>query len=73
MNKVSEIISMPVISLYEGEYIGIREARKHIAWYTKNLKDSASLRSLVCMIESYEELLNELEKYTKTLVASDGK
>jgi len=71
MAVLGEQIQMLVTQ--KGEYIGIREARKHIAWYTKNLKDSASLRSLVCMIESYEELLNELEKYTKTLVASDGK
>lgn len=29
---------------YKGEFIGIREMRKHVAWYTKGLKGSAKLR-----------------------------
>ena len=29
---------------YKGEYIGIREMRKHAAWYTRGLKGSAGLR-----------------------------
>ncbi|WP_314537224.1 tRNA dihydrouridine synthase DusB [uncultured Selenomonas sp.] len=29
---------------YKGEYIGIREMRKHAAWYTRGLKGSAELR-----------------------------
>ncbi len=47
----------------KGEYIGVREARKHVAWYIKNMKDSASMRSKVCTIESYEELKEVLTKY----------
>lgn len=29
---------------YKGEYLGIREMRKHVAWYTKGLPGSAKLR-----------------------------
>ena len=32
---------------YKGEFIGIREMRKHVAWYTKGLKGSAKLLSLI--------------------------
>ena len=47
---------------YKGEYLGIREMRKHVAWYTKGLKGSAKLRDEINRVESYEELeelLNE--------------
>ena len=52
----------------KGEYIGVREARKHIAWYIKNLKDSAAMRSKVCTIESLDELMKELNNYKEFLL-----
>lgn len=47
----------------KGEYIGIREMRKHICWYIKNLKDSSKLREKVNRIESSKELVACLEEY----------
>ena len=41
---------------YKGEFIGIREMRKHFAWYTKGLKGSAKLREEINRVESYQEL-----------------
>lgn len=41
---------------YKGDYIGIREMRKHVAWYTTGMKHSAKLRSEINQVESYEEL-----------------
>lgn len=41
---------------YKGEYIGIREMRKHVAWYTKGMKGSSRLRDEINRVESYEEL-----------------
>ena len=41
---------------YKGEYLGIREMRKHVAWYTTGLPNSARLRGEINAIESYEEL-----------------
>lgn len=41
---------------YKGEYTGIHEMRKHVAWYTRGLKDSAKLRASVNQVESYDEL-----------------
>lgn len=45
---------------FKGDYLGIREMRKHVAWYTKGLKGSARLREAINQVESYEELENLL-------------
>lgn len=41
---------------YKGEYIGIREMRKHVAWYTAGYPHSAKLRQMVNEMESFAEL-----------------
>lgn len=41
---------------YKGGFTGIREMRKHIAWYTAGYPHSAKLRNLVNQVESIEEL-----------------
>ena len=41
---------------YKGEYTGMREMRKHVAWYTAGMPHSASVRRLVNEVESYEQL-----------------
>ena len=45
---------------YKGDYLGIREMRKHVAWYTKGLHGSAKLREAINQVETYEELENIL-------------
>ena len=40
----------------KGEYTGIREMRKHAAWYTAGYKNSSKLRAKVCEVETYEHL-----------------
>ena len=47
---------------YKGDYLGIREMRKHVAWYTTGLKNSAKLRDEINHTESYEELENLLNE-----------
>ena len=47
---------------YKGEYLGVREMRKHVAWYTTGLPNSAKLRGEINAVESYEELVALLEK-----------
>ena len=41
---------------YKGEYTGIREMRKHVAWYIFGYPHAAALRNAVNMVESIEEL-----------------
>ena len=46
---------------YKGEYLGIREMRKHVSWYTTGLPNSAKLRGIINAVESYDELEAVLE------------
>ena len=47
---------------YKGEYTGMREMRKHVAWYTAGMPHSASVRRLVNEVESYEQLEELVER-----------
>ena len=50
---------------FKGEYTGIREMRKHAAWYTAGMKNSSKFRDHLSHIENYEELkkiLTQIEK-----------
>ena len=41
---------------FKGEVTGIREMRKHAAWYTSGYKNSAMLRGRINEVESYQQL-----------------
>lgn len=45
-----------LICEYKGERIGIKEARKHAAWYIKGIKGAAKYRQMVGTLESVEQL-----------------
>ena len=58
---------------YKGEYTGMREMRKHVAWYTAGLPHSARLRREVNQLEDYsqlEKLLESLKKIKKGIQTS---
>lgn len=40
----------------KGEYVGIREMRKHAAWYTGGYRRASHLRRALSEVESYEQL-----------------
>lgn len=46
----------------KGEYPGVREMRKHVAWYTKGMEGSAKLREAINRVETYEELADLLDR-----------
>ena len=50
---------------YKGERIGIREARKHAAWYAKGIRGAAKYRIDLSLIESIEQLEELAFKITK--------
>lgn len=54
----------------KGEYTGIREMRKHVAWYTTGMPHCAAIRNRVNQIENYEQL-EALANYIKPLSKSD--
>ena len=41
---------------FKGEYIGIREIRKHAAWYTSGYPNSSRLRESINGVETFEKL-----------------
>ncbi|MGE4284743.1 MAG: tRNA dihydrouridine synthase DusB [Clostridia bacterium] len=55
--KVEKAIeNVQLLVKYKGEHIGMREARKHVAWYIKGLKNSAKIREAVNRINSFTEM-----------------
>ncbi len=63
--ETEEVIALAmrhVIMLCEdkGEYIGVREARKHLGWYIKGLRGASGARDKINKSESKEELLDIL-------------
>jgi len=49
----------------KGEYVAIREMRKHISGYTKNLPNSSKFREEMNKIEDKDELINYIIEYLK--------
>ena len=47
----------------KGEYIGMREMRKHAAWYTTGFPESAAFRNQVNLTETYEEFENLVRRF----------
>ena len=47
----------------KGEYVAIREMRKHISGYTKNLPNSSKFREEMNKIENKDELINYITEY----------
>jgi len=47
----------------KGELVAINEMRKHISWYTKNMKDASSFRNEINHIDNKDELMKKIEEY----------
>ena len=52
----------------KGERTGVREARKHVAWYTKGMKGGAAIRNEVCKTESLEKLNDIIDRYMNDII-----
>lgn len=50
---------------YKGEYIGIREMRKHLSWYLKGFEGAAALRKKINEMTRMEELISVVESLEK--------
>ena len=48
---------------FKGEYIGIREIRKHAAWYTAGYPNSSRLRDSINGVETFEKLEELMERW----------
>ena len=55
-----------------GEYVAVREMRKHIGWYLKGLKNSAKYRDQINKITDYKEVISMLEEYVQHSLTQMG-
>ncbi len=55
---------------FKGDYLGIREMRKHAAWYTAGYKGASKLRGRINDVESYDELEQLFEDFMKEYACS---
>lgn len=61
LNTILEHLDLMVKE--KGEYVAIREMRKHISGYTKNLPNSSRFREEMNRIEDKERLINYITEY----------
>lgn len=54
---------------FYGDYLGVRVARKHIAWYSKSRRDGAQFRALINKIETKQGQLDEIHRFFDQLSA----
>ena len=51
---------------YKGEYTGMREARKHAAWYIKGSKNAAKIRRMCGELSKTEDIDRIIEEILKS-------
>ncbi len=57
---------------YKGDYVGMREARKHAGWYIKGVRGAASFRREIGALESMEQLRALAEKVVQSAADSQA-
>jgi nifR3 family TIM-barrel protein len=67
MRISAALLHAEMLCKYKGEYIGIHESRKHVAWYLKGIRDSAKMRAKCNYIESLGDLISLIEEYKNNL------
>lgn len=70
-----EIISVAIkhldmICKFKGESIGVKEMRKHIAWYLKGMKGSNEVKNKINTISNKEDMKNTLLNFLDKLLSS---
>ena len=63
MDIMLEHISLAI--KYKGEKIGIRESRKHCAWYLKGMRGAAEFRRKCGYLDSYDDLVDMVHELMK--------
>lgn len=63
--KIGVAIDHMKLAIVEhGEYVAVREMRKHIGWYLKGMKNSARIRDKINKLEDPEEVIKTLKILT---------
>lgn len=65
LDIIEEHLNLAVYN--KGESVAVKEFRKHLSYYTKNLKNSSEFRNLVNKLETKNEVINLLNEFFQTL------
>lgn len=68
-----EIIDMAIRHLnmvceLKGEKLGVREMRKHLAWYLKGMRNSNEVKNRINTIDHKYEIINILSEYASNII-----
>lgn len=63
MNIIKEHLELLIIE--KSEYTAIREMRKHIGWYLKNIPNSSKIRQEINTITEKDQIIKILEETLK--------
>ncbi|MDQ0163385.1 tRNA dihydrouridine synthase DusB [Bacillus alveayuensis] len=55
----------------KGEHIGVREMRKHAAWYLKGIRGNAKIRNAINTCETRDELVTLLDDFVEEVEAKE--
>ena len=74
VTEVQQILISHLHTLYDfyGEYSGVRMARKHIAWYSKGLRNGNAFRQQMNTLEKAEQQLAFTEAFFAQLADKDS-
>nr|WP_245684709.1 tRNA dihydrouridine synthase DusB [Orenia metallireducens] len=61
------IVHLENLVNYKGEYVAVREMRKHASWYIKGLKNCTSIKDLLNQTESVNVMNRILREYQEKL------
>ena len=53
---------------FKGDYTGMREMRKHAAWYTSGFKYASKLRCELNKVETYEQLEELMMQFAERVI-----
>lgn len=66
--KIEKAIEhLELVCDFKGEKTGVREMRKHIAWYLKGLKGANQIKNSINTIQTLEGMKTLLRDYTDSL------
>ncbi len=74
LSEVQEMVLRHAMLQVEckGEYLGIRQMRKHVAWYMTGFPNAAKLRARVNEISTYQELEDMIQSLPHILESKRG-
>lgn len=57
---------LEMVCVYKGEYTGVREMRKHVAWYIRGLPGAARLRAIINQAVNVDDIKQVLKNIKET-------